>query len=180
MNRSVTLLKLEQIAAKNHLMNIINMNSINNNFLEKKRYFNIIKDIINTDNNNEIKVLKNKKPVYINRCLLDSYSTSRSIKKFKKTKFDVRSKTSSKYRGVSKNGNQWQALIMINNKKYYIGSYPYENIAARIYDILSIQNRGIKARTNFKYNHIQLKNIFESKINIKSDNISDIIEHFIN
>ena len=69
---------------------------------------------------------------------------------------------------------------MINNKKYYIGSYPYENIAARIYDILSIQNRGIKARTNFKYNHIQLKNIFESKINIKSDNISDIIEHFIN
>ena len=46
MNRSVTLLKLEQIAAKNHLMNIINMNSINNNFLEKKRYFNIIKDIL--------------------------------------------------------------------------------------------------------------------------------------
>ncbi len=69
------------------------------------------KSSFNADNNNEIKVLKNKKAVYINRCLLDSYSTSRNIKKFKKSKFEIRRKTSSKYRGVSKNGNKWQVLI---------------------------------------------------------------------
>ena len=68
---------------------------------------------------------------------------------------------------------------MINNKKSYIGSYLSEEIAARIYDILSIKNRGIKARTNFIYNHIQIKKIIESKINIKSANISDIIEKLI-
>ena len=69
---------------------------------------------------------------------------------------------------------------MINNKKYYIGSYYSEEIAARIYDILAIKNFGIKARTNFIYNYIQLKKIKESKINIKSDDISDIIEQLIN
>ena len=58
--------------------------------------------------NNEIKVLKNKKKVYIK-----------------------------------------QVLIMINNKKYYKGSYLSEDIAARIYDIMAIKYFGIKARTNF-------------------------------
>ena len=59
-------------------------------------------------NNNEIKVLKNKKKVYINRYLLNSHSTSRSLKKYKQFKFEIRKKTSSKYRGVSK--------IVINGK----------------------------------------------------------------
>lgn len=68
---------------------------------------------------------------------------------------------------------------MINSKKCYIGSYFSEEIAARIYDILSIKNRGIRARTNFIYNHIQMKKIIENKINIKSNNISDIIEQLI-
>ena len=70
--------------------------------------------------------------------------------------------------------------MMINNKKYYKGSYISEEFAARVYDILSIKNRGIKARTNFIYNNIQKKNIYESKINIKSDNISDIIKQLTN
>ena len=69
---------------------------------------------------------------------------------------------------------------MIKNKKYYIGSYLSEELAARVYDFLSIKNRGIKARTNFIYNNIQKKNIYKSKINIKSDNISDIIKQLIN
>ena len=68
---------------------------------------------------------------------------------------------------------------MINNKKCYIGSYFSEDTAARIYDIFSIKNRGIKARTNFKYNNIQIKKIIENKININSDNISDVIEELI-
>ena len=138
------------------------------------------KCLFDEDQNNEIKVLKNKKVVYVNRYLLNSYSTSRSLKKFKQSKFEIRKKTSSKYRGVSKNGNKWQVLIMINNKKYYKGSYLSEEIAARIYDIMAIKNFGIKARTNFIYNHIQIKKIKESKINIDSDNINEIMEQLIN
>jgi hypothetical protein len=169
--------------------NKININtdgsSINNNSFTKIKYFNVIKNISNkckfdSSNNNEIKVLKNKKAVYINTSFLNSYSNSRALKKLKKNKFIIRNKTSSKYRGVSKNGNNWQALIMINNKKYYIGSYPSEEMAARVYDIFAIKNRGIKARTNFIYNNIQKNIIKESKINIKSDNISDFIKQLIN
>jgi len=28
----------------------------------------------------------------------------------------------SKYRGISKNGNSWQILVMINRKKKYLGT----------------------------------------------------------
>ena len=44
---------------------------------------------------------------------------------------------------------------MTNKKKYFIYSYLSEEIVDRIYDILSIKNLEIKARTNFKYNHIK-------------------------
>ena len=165
--------------------NLINMNSINNNSFSKSKNFNIIKNINNkclfdSNKKNEIKVLKNKKAVYIDRYYLNANSPSRNIKKLKPNKFIIGKKTSSKYRGVSKNGNKWQVLIQINNKQRYIGSYLSEELAARVYDILSIKNRGIKARTNFIYNNIQKNNISESKINIKSDNISDIIKQLIN
>ena len=70
--------------------------------------------------------------------------------------------------------------MMINNKNNYIGSYSSEELAARIYDILAIKNRGIRARTNFFYNGIQIKNILEKNINIKCDNISDIMKQIIN
>jgi hypothetical protein len=98
--------------------NLINKNSISNNSLNKITYFNVTKNInicsdkfsdkcpFDIDNNNEIKVLKNKKAVYINRNLLNSYSISRALKKFKKNKFVIKKKNTSKYRGVSKNGNK--------------------------------------------------------------------------
>lgn len=41
---------------------------------------------------------------------------------------------------------------MIKKSKSYIGTFPKEETAARVYDILAIKDRGIKARTNFKYN----------------------------
>ena len=176
--------KINIITDDNKKANLINTSIINNNSMKSIRYFNIIKNndklSFDENQNNEIKVLKNKKAVYVNRYLLNSYSTSRSLKKFKQSKFEIRKKTSSKYRGVSKNGNKWQVLIMINNKKYYKGSYLSEEIAARIYDIMAIKYFGIKARTNFIYNHIQIKKIKESKINIDSDNINEIIEQLIN
>ena len=159
-------------------------------FLEKKNYF-IVKqeekpkkiykaDTLNTENNNEIKVLKNNKVVYINRDLLNSYSSLRNIKEVNNTFFVERNKRTSKYRGVSKNGYQWQVLMMVNNNKYYLGSYPSEELAARIYDVLAIKNRGAKAKTNFVYNKNQIKKINENEIDIKSENISEIIEQLIN
>ena len=160
-----------------------NMSFISNNTSTKIKNLKIhqirYKKLFDLEKDNEIQVLKNKKAVYINSSNLNSYSTSRGLKLFKQNKFIVKNKTSSKYRGVSKNGNKWQVLIMINNKKYYLGSYLSEEMAARVYDIFAIKNRGIKARTNFIYNNIQKKKINESKINIKSENISDIINQLI-
>ena len=129
---------------------------------------------------NEMKVFKNKKMVYVNKDLLNNYSTSRTIKKLKKINFIKINKTYSKYRGVSRNGNNWQVLIMIKNKKYYLGTYPSEEIAAKIYDIVAIKSQGFKARTNFPYNNIQIKNIYEANINIKNGKISEIIKQIIN
>jgi len=69
---------------------------------------------------------------------------------------------------------------MANNKKYYLGNYPSEELAARVYDIHAIKMRGIKARTNFPYNKVQLKNIFEKSINTKYDSISEIMKQISN
>ena len=69
--------------------------------------------------------------------------------------------------------------MMINKNKSYIGSYPSEELAARIYDILALKNRGIKARTNFIYNRKQIQNICEKEIDIKAENISEIISQLI-
>lgn len=162
--------------------------SSSNKSSKKKVYFNvnqvkkvmpkkrvIKKNIKNSENNNEIKVLKNNKVVYVNSFLLNSYSTSKNIKKLNKIAFIGRNKRSSRYRGVSKNGNQWQVLMMINKKKSYIGSFPSEKVAARIYDILSLKNRGLNARTNFIYTSQQIKYICEIDIDIKAENIYEII-----
>lgn len=45
----------------------------------------------------------------------------------------------------------WQVLIMIKNKKRYVGSYTNELEAAKAYDFTSIQYHGIRALTNFDY-----------------------------
>ena len=164
----------------------------NKQSLKKKIFFNVThvkmektkkkgfrKYIKQADNNNEVKVFKNNKVVYVNTFLLKSYSTSKNIKKFNKIAFVGRNKRSSRFRGVSKNGNQWQVLMMINKNKSYIGSYPSEELAARIYDILSLKNRGMKARTNFIYTSQQIKKICEINIDIKEKNISETISQLI-
>ena len=48
---------------------------------------------------------------------------------------------------------------MINKKKVYIGTYSSESITSRMYDIIAIKNRGIKARTNYFYSKNQVKKI---------------------
>lgn len=44
----------------------------------------------------------------------------------------------SKYRGISKNGNSWQILLMVNRKKKYLGTLPTEELAASFYDKVAI------------------------------------------
>ena len=57
-----------------------------------------------------------------------------------------------KFRGVSKNGrNSWQILTIIDGRKVYLASVDNILKAAIIYDILSIQTKGLKAKTNFMY-----------------------------
>ena len=64
--------------------NLFNNSSIIKNPSTKLKYFNIeknisAKSILDFSNNNEIKVLKNKKIVYINKDLLNNYSITRNI-----------------------------------------------------------------------------------------------------
>ena len=91
-----------------------------------------------------------------------------------------RKKRSSLYRGVSKNGSNWQVIISSKYNKGYIGIYKTEEIAARIYDIISIKRKGIKAKTNFEYNIHQIQNITEAYIDYKSQDIEEIILDLIN
>ena len=135
--------------------------------------------LIESETNNEIKAIKNNKSVYLNSCLLNSSSASRNLKQINKTTFISERKRRSKFRGVSKNGNQWQVLLMHNKGKSYVGSYSSEEFAAKIYDILAIKLRGIKARTNFKYTYEQIKKIVNLDFDIKSKNINDIVTQFI-
>ena len=165
---------------KNKYFNIINYESEekinNNNIINTKKESPIVVD---NERNNEIKVLKNNKAVYVNSYLLNSPSASKKLKQLNKITFIGKSKRSSKFRGVSKNGNQWQVLLMYKKGKSYVGSYSSEEFAARIYDILAIKLRGVKARTNFKYSYEQIKKIGDNDFDIKSKNINDIIAQFV-
>lgn len=109
------------------------------------------------------KIFKNNKLVYSNNIKsnnnISNYNHhSNSIKIFKKLF------RNSSYRGISKNGNKWQVLLMNNKIKYYLGNYISEETAAKIYDFFVIKFRGKKSITNFFYNEEQIKKINEIKI----------------
>jgi len=149
--------------------NNIFINSNNNSEKERKS----INNLNNIDNlSNEIKVKKNNKMIYINKLLIKP-------KNKKKDMILLKKKRNSIYRGVSKNGNKWQVIIFSKYKKSYIGLYNTQEIAGRIYDIISIKNKGIKAKTNYIYNIHQIQKIIDSNIDYKSENIEEIISHLI-
>lgn len=90
-------------------------------------------------------------------------------KEIKRNKEKVFSKTNlgrsrkSNFRGVSKNGNQWQVLIMIKNFKRYVGSYDNEEDAAKAYDKVAIYYHRTKAKTNYFYTKEEILNILNEK-----------------
>lgn len=53
--------------------------------------------------------------------------------------------------GVTRNSINFQALIVINKKKIYLGSYETEDEAAQVYDFYSLLLNAEKAVTNFTY-----------------------------
>ena len=94
------------------------------------------------DKEEEITKLENNEEMFDQN--VEYNSTEEQISKGKKPR-------GSRYRGVSRNGNQRQVLIMVNKKKRYVGSYSNEEEAARAYDKVALQNHGAKAKTNFDY-----------------------------
>ena len=155
----------------NNINNIIFNGEKEKNFINSNNSPSVPNNSYLEENGNKIKVFKNNKTVYMN-----SYWIYNPGKKPKSSKNKVvLYRRRSKYRGVSRNGNNWQVFLMMNRSKTYVGTYPSEEIAARVYDIMSIKYRGLKARTNFMYNDDQMKMIKEIDVNIKSKNIYEII-----
>ena len=110
--------------------------------------------------------------IFMNKCLIKQKKKNNDIIPKKKQRKSL-------YRGVSKNGKSWQTIISSKYFKGYIGTYPTEELAARVYDLVSIKNNGIKAKTNFQYNSHQIQKINEAIINFKSKNIEEIILNVI-
>lgn len=82
-----------------------------------------------------------------------------------------RSGRRSTFIGVSKNGDVWQSLIMIDSKKTYIGSYHTEEEAALAYDFYSIVMKHFAAKTNFDYTLLQVKRMVKNY----HDNCGDFV-----
>ena len=67
----------------------------------------------------------------------------------------------SKFRGVSRNGVQWQVQLGNTLSKRYIGSAPTEEEAARLYDRKAILTNGLKAKTNYAYTKRQIEYVLD-------------------
>lgn len=85
---------------------------------------------------------------------LENITMSNDLIVSRKYKGQNRRNASSKrtsYIGVSKNGPNWQALITINKKKTYIGTFMTEEQWARAFDFYSLLLNSFNAVTNFNY-----------------------------
>jgi hypothetical protein len=157
--------------AKNEQIKVeINKNTASNVTKEKKTKHKVKKKLY----------LKNNKLVYVineqhtdtkDVIYLDEDSESNKegknvnnnkIEIIKERLSEERKPRSSKFRGVSKNGKHWQVLIMIKQKKRYIGNFSDEEEAAREYDKIAIQFHGPKAKTNFHYDEKEINSILAS------------------
>ena len=105
---------------------------------------------------------KEKKEVKKQKINNEIHESKENVKKNDENSEKNRKPRGSKFRGVSRNGNQWQVLIMVNKKKRYVGSYSKEEDAARAYDKVALQNHGSKAKTNFDYTKKEVEDILAS------------------
>ena len=156
---------------------------------DKLKTSNIIKDINTKENKNNkerIFLINKKSNIISNEIIVKKYNKlifmNKWLIKQKKNNKDIIKKAQRKslYRGVSKNGKNWQTIVSSKYFKGYIGTYPTEQLAARVYDLVSIKNCGIKAKTNFQYSLHQIQRINESIIDFKAKNIEEIISNLIN
>ena len=157
--------KHENIFNYNHNFN---SNSPEPNEIQENNQKSKIKKTIFIRNNKLVYVVNEKHTDTKDAIYLDEDSeNNKESKKNTTNKLDrieerlakERKPRSSKFRGVSKNGRQWQVLIMIKHKKRYIGNYSNEEEAAREYDKIAIQFHGSKAKTNFQYSEDEIKSI---------------------
>ncbi|CAI2374815.1 unnamed protein product [Moneuplotes crassus] len=74
----------------------------------------------------------------------------------------------SKYIGVSKNNENWQALINVDKVKNYIGTFVDELEAAKVYDLYSVAIRGDEASLNFDYTAEEMLERIECYLEHKS------------
>lgn len=151
-----------------------NLESNNNNtskVAQEKKPKKKLKKKLFIKNNKLVYVINEKHTDTKDAIYLDEDSENNKDGKNKKNnKLDIikeklaeeRKPRSSKYRGVSKNGKHWQVLIMIKQKKRYIGNFSDEEEAAREYDKIAIQFHGPKAKTNFQYNEDEINSILAS------------------
>ncbi|CAI2381245.1 unnamed protein product [Moneuplotes crassus] len=112
--------------------------------------------------NKLLKSRNTEKGLAILQRILQSYDGKDEVvvKRFPKSKTTsqiFKSGRRSSYIGVSKNGDVWQALIMIDSKKTYIGTYHKEKEAAMAYDFYSIILKQLAAKTNFDYTLSMIK-----------------------
>ena len=181
----------------NNLCELNNSNRYINNFIREQNIFNdIIIDLtqnIPINNNSIRKCLNNnlnsknynrEDKIDNNKCSLElnvninEQTINNELKnnnvflKKKRNIFKITYKTS-RYKGVSKNKNNWQAYIRINDRNIYLGTYKSEKIAAKIYDFMIIKKNGSNAKTNFKYTNEQIVKSFN--LNIDINNISEIV-----
>jgi hypothetical protein len=65
-------------------------------------------------------------------------------------------------RGISKNGRcNWQILMMNLGANAYLGTVDNIVKAGILYDIFSIQSKGLKAKTNFNYTRKELYHLMK-------------------
>ena len=75
----------------------------------------------------------------------------------KKQRADLRTWSShrgSERIGVTRNSNKWQALIMIGDRKRYIGTYPTQEMAAKVFDKYALAYRGLKVTNKCARIHV--------------------------
>ena len=145
---------------------------------ENKKIFSIRKKEKNAHlTSKKRKIILNNKLVYIQSDQKeitdlerdDSYEEKEELKNLKSLNIEdhelIQNKKSrrSKYRGVSKNGSQWQVLIMTKKKKKYMGSYSSEEEAAKVYDKFALLYHGRKAKTNYDYSKEEIEKLIYKK-----------------